>query len=171
MGSRRAAEAKRYAAFNPCEGYNLRLNMSLKTEFSIYRKLFLVVLLCSGILAYRWISSHVWFASSDCKLLVNGSFSPMLYDYLPGRSLNGDIFLRNQDHGTQYLISVKRREVSVISEDEHFIDIGLLTYTQDALTGFENPRLKTKLSNPNLLVGNRFVEFNASENEPWHVSD
>jgi len=142
----------------------------LRVKFPIYKKVFLVLLVCSGILAYRWTSSHIWFASNDCKLLVNGSFNPMLYDYLPGRSLNGDIFLRNQDHGTQYLISIRKREVSVIAEDEDFIDIGVLTYTHDALTDFENPRLKTKVSNPNLLVGDRFVEFNVSDNERWRVS-
>ena len=138
-------------------------------KFSNYKKLIVVALVCGAILGYRWIASHIWFAS-DCKLFVNGSFSPMLYDYLPGRSLHGDIFLRNQDHGTQYLISVKRREVSVISEDEDFVDIGFLTYTHDALSDFYNPKLKTKVANANLVVENSFVEFSPSENERWRIS-
>ena len=70
----------------------------------------------------------------------------------------------------EYRISVRKREVSVISEDEDFIDVGVLTYTHDALTDLENPKLKTKIPNPNLVVGDRFVEFNVSDNERWRVS-
>jgi hypothetical protein len=144
--------------------------MVLNVRFSSFKKTLFVVFLCYAILANHWVGSHIWFAFNDSELLVNGSVNPMLFDYLPGKSLNGGIFLRNQDHGTQYLISLSRREVSVISEDEEFLDLGFLTYTHDALADFENPKLKTKLAKPNLVIGNRFVEFSASENERWRFS-
>lgn len=94
----------------------------------------------------------------------------MFYDYLPGKSLNGDVFLRNQDHGTQYLISARKKEVSIISEDEDFFDVAILTYTHDDLTNLENPDIKRKLLNPNLVVESRFVEFTSADGERWHIS-
>jgi hypothetical protein len=139
-------------------------------KLTFRRRILLAVFACGIILAYRWVSSHIWFPVNDCKILVNGSSNPMLSDYLPGRSLNGDIFLRNQDHGTQYLISMKRREVSIISENEDFIDVGLLTYTHHALTNFDNPKIKTEVPNATLVIGDRFVEFSSSEGARWHVS-
>ncbi len=94
----------------------------------------------------------------------------MFYDYLPGKSLNGDIFLRNQDHGTQFLISVDKKEVSVIREDEDFFDFGLLTYTRDDISNLENSKIKQKLLNPNLIVEDKFVEFTSEEGKRWHIS-
>lgn len=121
-------------------------------------------------IAYRWTSHHIWFPLDHAQILVNGSSNPMLYDYLPGKSLNGDIFFRNQDHGPQYLISFKKQEVSIISEDADFMDIGFLTYTRDDLVDVKYPRIKTTLSNPNLVLGNKLVEFTSTEGERWHVS-
>jgi hypothetical protein len=139
-------------------------------KLTFRKRIFLVVLACSIALAYRWISFHIWFPHNDLKILVNGSFNPMLSDHLPGKSLNGDIFLRNQDHGPQYLISVKKKEVSIICEDEGYIDLGLLTYTHDALTNLDNPKIRTKLSDPGLVIGDRSVEFVPAEGERWHIS-
>jgi len=84
-----------------------------------------------------------------------------LFDYL---------LLRNQDHGIQFLISVKKKEVSVISENEDFLDVVFLTYTQDDITNLENSKIKQKLLNPNLIVGDRFVEFTSEDGEHWHIS-
>jgi hypothetical protein len=120
--------------------------------------------------AYKWTSHHIWFSLDHSEILVDGAFNPMLYDYMPGKSLNGDIFLRNMDHGTQYLISPKRNEVSVISEEYEFIDIEFLTYTRDDLVNYRYSKVKTVLPNSNLLVGNRFVEFTSPEGKRWHIA-
>ena len=136
----------------------------------IFRKRILLALFaCCSVFAYRWVSFHIWFAPSNFKILINGSPHPMSGDYFPGRSLNGDIFLRNQDHGTQYLISVKSRAVSIISEQEDFIDVGFLTYTHDALANFGNQQIRTEVPNANMLVGDKFVEFSSPKGERWHV--
>jgi len=122
-------------------------------------------------IAYRWTSHHIWFSIDHSEILVDGKFNPMLYDYMPGKSLNGDIFLRNMDHGTEYLISPQKKEVSVISEDYDFIDIDFLTYTRDDLVNYKYSKVKkTVLPNANLVVGNRFVEFTSPEGEHWHVA-
>jgi len=131
------------------------------------KRVLIVALACLSLLAYRWVSLHIWFPL-DCQLLVDDKFKPV--DYLPGKSLNGDIFLRNQDHGTQYLISVKNKEVSVISEDEDFIDVGFLTYTHDVLASLEDSKIKQRLAEPNLSVGAGVVEFAASNGERWRIS-
>jgi len=122
------------------------------------------------IVAYRWTTHHIWFSVNHSEILVDGAFNPMLYDYMPVRSLNGDIFLRNMDHGTEYLISPKKNEVSVIMEGYEFIDIGLFTYTRDDLVNYKDSKVKTVLPNSNLLVGNRFVEFTSPENKRWNIS-
>jgi hypothetical protein len=140
-------------------------------KLSTSTRIVVVALICLGILAYRWVSFHFWFPLNNCQILVNGDLNhPVLYDYEPGKSLNGDIFLRNQDHGTQYLISVKKNEVSVISEDEDFVDFGVLTLTRDDLSNLENSEVKVRLSNPSLFVGDRVVEFTSAEGERWHIS-
>ncbi len=90
-------------------------------KLTFRKKILLIGLVCIAVFTYRWISFHIWFPLNDCTILADGAFSPMFYDYLPGKSLNGDIFLRNQDHGTQFLISVDKKEVSVIREDEDFL--------------------------------------------------
>ena len=128
------------------------------------------MLSCLAVFSYRWISFHIWFPLNDCNILADGKFSPMFYDYLPSRSLSGEILLRNQDHGTQFLISIVKKEVSVISEDEDFLDVVFLTYTQDDITNLENSKIKQKLLNPNLIVGEKFVEFTSKGGERWHIS-
>lgn len=131
------------------------------------KRIIIVALACLSLFAYRWVSSHIWFPL-DCQITINHKFKPA--DYLPGKSLNGDIFLRNQDHGTQYLISVKKKEVSAISEDEGFIDIGFLTYTRDALTSLEDSKIKQTIVESNFRAGAGAVEFTSTEGERWHIS-
>ena len=69
-----------------------------------------------------------------------------------------------------YLISPKKKEVSVISENYDFIDVGFLTYTRDDLVNYKYSKVKTVLPNSNLLVGNRFVEFTSPEGKHWHIA-
>jgi len=125
-------------------------------------------------IAYRWVSHHIWFSIEHSQILVDGASYPalpMLADYMPGKSLNGDIFLRNMDHGTEYLISPKKKEVSTISEDYDFIDIDFFTYTRDDLVNYKYSKVKkTVLPNSNLIVGKGFVEFTSSEGKRWHVT-
>jgi hypothetical protein len=128
-----------------------------------------VVIFCA--IAYRWVSHHIYFSIDHSQILVDGAWNPMLYDYMPGKSLNGDIFLRNMDHGTEYLISPKKKEVSTISEDYDFIDIDFFTYTRDDLVNYKYSKVKkTVLPNSNLIVGSGFVEFTSSEGKRWHVT-
>jgi hypothetical protein len=131
------------------------------------KRLIIVALACLSVFAYRLVSLHIWLPL-DCQILVDGKFKPA--DYLPVKSLNGDIFLRNQDHGTQFLISVKKKEVSVISEDEDFIDVGFLTYTHDALTNLEDSKIKQGVVEPNISVSAGVVEFTSSKGERWRIS-
>jgi hypothetical protein len=142
------------------------------THLKRFKRVLLVAsatVICLGVIAYIWTSHHIWFPLGQNQVLVNGN-NLGLSDYLPGRSLNGDIFLRNQDHGTQYLISPKKKEVSVISGDAHFIDIGLFTYTRDDLVDVKYPSIKRAVSNPSLIVGNRFVEFTSLEGQHWRIA-
>jgi len=141
------------------------------------RKLFKLVSIVATVItvgfviaAYRWTAHHIWFSVDHCEILVDGAFNPMLYDYMPGKTLNGDIFLRNMDHGTEYLISPRKSEISVITEDYDFIDIDFLTYTRDDLVNYKYSKVKTVVPNSNLLVGNRFVEFTSPEGKRWHVA-
>src|SRR5437870_675557 len=144
--------------------------MRLRKLFKLVSIVATVMTVGFAITAYRWTSHHIWFSIDHSEILVDGAFNPMLYDYMPGKSLNGDIFLRNMDHGTEYLISPKKKEVSVISEGYDFIDIGFLTYTRDDLVNYKYSKVKTVLPNSNLLIGNRFVEFTSPEGKHWHIA-
>src|SRR5882762_4112823 len=129
----------------------------------------LVVSICLAAIVYRWTSHHIWFPLSQTQIVVNGH-ALRFSDYLPGKSLNGDIFLRSQDHGTQYLISPRNNEVSIITEEARFMEIGLFTYTRDDLVNAKYPNIKHAFSDSKLSVGNQFVEFTSVEGEHWRIA-
>ena len=92
----------------------------------------------------------------------------MYNDYVPVKSLRGDIYLRNQDNQKQYLISIKNQEVSIIKDVGDFINLGIL-YTSESLADTDDPRIKTKLNDSNLLITDEFIKFTSGDNEHWLV--
>ena len=122
----------------------------------------LLILLAFG---YWFASNRVWLPFDEQSVLVDGR--PLMEDYVPVKSIAGDLFLRNQDHQTQYLVSLKNRDVSIISEDYNFIDIGIL-FTNKALVYENAPNIKSKL-NTDLTIGENFVEFTDVGGRRWRV--
>lgn len=114
---------------------------------------------------YWCASNRVWFPFEQGSILVDGN--PLMDDYVPVKSVAGDLFLRNQDHQTQYLISLKNREVSIISEDYDFLDIGIL-FTNKALAYENAPNVRSKF-NTDLTIGADFVEFTDIRGRRWRV--
>ena len=114
---------------------------------------------------YWWASNRVWFPFAERSILVDGK--PLIDDYVPVKSLSGDLFLRNQDHQTQYLVSLKKREVSIISEDYNFIDVGIL-FTSQNLADTDAPNITSKL-NTDLTVDGGFIEFTDIQGRRWCV--
>ena len=122
----------------------------------------LLILLAIG---YWFASNRVWFPFDERSVLVDGK--SLIDDYVPVKSFAGDLFLRNQDHQTQYLISLKNREVSIISEDYNFVDIGIL-FTNKALAYENAPNFRNNL-NTDLTIGTDFVEFTDVRGRRWRV--
>ena len=122
----------------------------------------LLILLAFG---YWFASNRVWFPFDERSVLVDGK--SLMDDYVPVKSVAGDLFLRNQDHQTQYLVSLKNGDVSIISEDYNFTDIGIL-FTNKALAYENAPNIKTKL-NTDLTIGKKFVEFTDVRGRRWRV--
>ena len=122
----------------------------------------LLILLAFG---YWFASNRVWFPFDEHSILVDGK--PLMDDYVPVKSVAGDLFLRNQDHQTQYLISLRNGDVSIISEDYNFIDIGIL-FTNKALAYENAPNIKSKL-NTDLKIDENFVEFVDVRGRRWRV--
>lgn len=125
----------------------------------------LPVLLILFAFGYWCASNRVWFPFDERSVLVD--CKPLMDDYVPVKSVAGDLFLRNQDHQTQYLVSLKNREVSVISEDYNFIDIGIL-FTNEALAYENTPSVRSRL-NTDLTIGTNFVEFTDVRGRRWRV--
>ena len=122
----------------------------------------LLVLLAFG---YWFASNRVWLPFDEQSVWVDGR--PLMEDYVPVKSIAGDLFLRNQDHQTQYLVSLKNRDVSIISENYDFLDIGIL-FTNKALVYENAPNIKSKL-NTDLTIGENFVEFTDVGGRRWRV--
>src|SRR3954465_2303589 len=129
-----------------------------KIKFRTAEKLLLIALACAS-LGYWWVSSYVWFRIDSYKISINGRSLAEGSDYSCFKSLGGDIFCYHQDNGTQYFISPKNNEVSVISQD---VDVGYFEFfivSGGAHNGFENSGLKQQLSDTQLIVGKDFIEF------------
>jgi hypothetical protein len=149
-----------------------------KTKFTTSGKLILILIAFLSI-GYWWVSSYVWFRIDDRKITINGKslFEAGAADYSCFKSLAGDILCVHQDNGTQYFISPKNNEVSVISVDVDVINLEMILISSGAHTGFESTRLKQRLSDTKLIVGKDFVEFTPSITqwksqavERWHIS-
>ena len=129
------------------------------------------------LISYLWVRSNVWFRINDHRVLVNGVSLADGSDYSCFKSLPGDIFCYHQDHGTQYFISPKLSEVSVISPDADVGSMDVILISSGARTRFENSNVKQKLADSHLIVGDGFVEFTPSIPEwrsgapqTWHIS-
>ena len=132
--------------------------------FGLLLPLFLILLA----LSYLCVSNHIWFPLAE-NVFVDGKplyGKPLFSDYVPVKSLRGDLFLRNQDHQTQYLISLKNPEVSIISEDYDFIDLGVVT--KQALADETAPNMRGKF-NTDLTIDGDYVEFTDNSGSRWRV--
>jgi len=147
-------------------------------KFTAWEKLILILLACLS-LGYWWVSSYVWFHIDDRKISINGKslWDAGAADYSCFKSLSGDILCLHQDNGTQYYISPRNNEVSVISVDLDVTNLEMVLISGGAHTGFEGAGLKQRLSDAHLIVGKDFVEFTPSITqwksqavEKWHIS-
>ncbi|MGI8655525.1 MAG: hypothetical protein ACR2LC_09925 [Pyrinomonadaceae bacterium] len=132
-----------------------------------------LILITLALIGYWWARGHVWLPIYGSNVSVNGR-SLAKYpgsDYSCFRSLREDIFCPHQDHGQQYLISLNRKEISVVSEDEDYTDFAAFLYTSKDIANLNSLSTKRKLPDTQLMFGNGFIEFNPPENGHWHISN
>ena len=147
-----------------------------RNKFTTSEKLILILLACLS-LGYWSVSSYVWFRVDDRKISINGRSLAEGSDYSCFKSLAGDIFCLHQDSGTQYFISPRNNEVSVISVDVDVTNLDMILISSGAHSGFDNTGLKQRLPDAQLIVGKDSIKFTPSITEwksqaveRWHIS-
>jgi hypothetical protein len=125
-------------------------------------KIFAVATLAVCALIVWRVVGHVWFRIDDSKVSINGKTLATYpgSDYSCFKSLRGDIFCYHQDHGTQFLISPRKREVSTIDESADVNYFEFVVFSDD----FDRSGVKHTLPDQ-LTLGNGFVEFAPSVTE------
>ncbi len=137
-----------------------------KIRLTISEKLALVLLIVS-ILSYWWASNHIWLPVNFHNVYVNGK---PLYelDYSIFKSLSGDIYCYHQDHGKEYLVSLKKKEVT-FSEDEDVYNYELMLYVPKAIPAPTNLNPRQIMPDSKLVIDSSFVEFTGVYGERWHI--
>ena len=146
-----------------------------RIRFTMAEQVVLILMACLS-LGYYWTKGHVWFGIANNKISVNGTPLAEGSDYSCFKSLRGDIFCFHQDHGTQYLISPKDNEVSVIDDGVNIVYLEAIVVS-GIRRGIDDPSITHNIPDNRLIVGKDFVEFTPSvtewrfpKEEHWHIS-
>lgn len=134
------------------------------------KKTYLVILILGMILigsGFWFVANHFWFPFDRKNIFLNSMSAPI--DYLPVKSLMGDIYLRHQDNGKEYVICVRKQEVNVVKDSGGFIDLGIV-YTSEPLANSDDPQVKIKITDSNLIITEDTIEFTDRENyQNWVI--
>jgi hypothetical protein len=123
-----------------------------------------IILIPFIISSLLWARQNVWFPFDEKSILVEGK--SLAEDYVPGKSIRGDVFIRNQDNQPEYFIDVEKRKLTVVN-DYKFLDFGVLLTWQKPTTQSDSS-LNDKI-NENLKFGDEYIEFSDVWGRHWQV--
>ncbi len=145
------------------------LNYLKKVRFTFLEKAVLLSVFCF-LLIYWWGSSRVWFRIDNHNVVLNGRPLSDGNDYSCFKSLSRDVLCHHQDHGAQYLISPRRREVSIISEKEDVDLLDVVLYSYRPLSNLDESNGRKSVPDAGLMVGDDLIKFVGIHGEEWHIS-